>query len=134
MTHLSIGNSVLCVGRSRNVDKYYYAILKDCLSRKRGDWIASQDDVLSVGHILANEYIITTAKDMLDFVEKPWHWEPEMRDLIVDHELEQIASDMDNLLPLEAISALSWLESFGYEQKAVDALETALSEREYCLC
>jgi hypothetical protein len=119
------------VRESVNMDTYNYETLKSCLSRKNGDWVGSHDTIMTVGYILKEECVFSCIEAVFEYFEKPWHFEKEMRDLIIDHELEQIASDMDNLLPSDAISALSWLEVFGYDQKAVDALETALTEREY---
>jgi hypothetical protein len=103
------------------MDRYDYTTLKDCL--KRRDWISEHDSVHTVGTILRNDYVIITVEQAFDYFEKPWHWEPEIKEAVVAFEIEHCLKDLSRLSLTEAALALNWLEAFGFEQDAVDQLE-----------
>lgn len=112
------------------MDRYDYETLKDCLKRK--DWCNSHDNIITVGLILNNECVLDTGKQALDYFEKPWHWENDMRDLIVDYELEQMSEDLERLSYSETELAIGWLSEFDFDSKTIETLETDLEERELC--
>jgi hypothetical protein len=103
------------------MDRYDYETLKDCLKHK--DWYSSHDTVHTVGTILRNDCAINSVDQAFDYFEKPWHYEPEMRELVVEYEIRHILKDMSKLSLKDAATALNWLEAFGYDQEAVDQLE-----------
>jgi len=103
------------------MDRYDYDTLKACLNHK--DWISSHDTAHTVGTILRDEYVINSVDQAFDYFEKPWHYEPEIRTLVVEYEIEHILKDLSNLSLKEVAEALNWLEAFGYDQEAVDQLE-----------
>ena len=103
------------------MDRYNYETLKSCLNHRIG-W-DSHDTTHTVACILRDGYVINSVDQALDFFEKPWHYEPEIRTLVVEYEIEHILKDLSRLDLKGAAEALNWLEAFGYEQKAVDQLE-----------
>jgi hypothetical protein len=122
------------------MDKWDYGILKDCLktSTKLSSplkmWCNSLDTVIMVGHILDRECGFEGPCAVFEFIEKPWHWENEMRELVIEYELEQVASDIERMVIDEATEALVWLDKFGFEDKTLNALMNDISERELCPC
>jgi len=112
------------------MDRYSYGTLKDCLSRR--NWADSNDTVMTVGYILKDEYVFEGVDDVFEYFDKPWHWETDMRKIVIDYEYRHVIKDFQKLSDIDAITALSWLDKFGYELKVIDDLETDLSERELC--
>lgn len=111
------------------MDRYDYKTLKDCLSHKNGDWVGSQDTVITVGHILNRNYIFEGANEAFEFIEKPWHWETEMRDICKDYELTKLMRPILQITDIDEIRiVLDWLEAFGYEQGTIDELEESWNE------
>ena len=110
------------------MEKHAYETLKNCLSRKNGDWVGSHDTIMTVWHILKDGYIFEGVGDVFEYFDKPWHWENEMRDLVVDYELNQICDDINRLPPNEALDALDWLDKFGCDSKTIDAIGIDLQE------
>jgi hypothetical protein len=68
---------------------------------------------------------------IFEYFDKPWHFEKEMRDLVIEYELNQICDDINRLPPAEALDALDWLDKFGYDSKTIDAIGTDLQEAYY---
>ena len=109
------------------MDKYGYETLKDCL-RSKG-WANSHDTIMTVGYILRDEGTFNNDSDIIfEYFEKPWHFEKEIRDLVVEYELNQICDDINKLSPNEALGALDWLDKFGCDSKTIDAIGTDLQE------
>jgi hypothetical protein len=122
------------------MDKWDYGILKDCLktsvklSSPLKMWCNSLETVIMVGHILDRECGFEGPGAVFEFIEKPWHWENEMRELVIEYELDKVADDIERMTMDEATEALVWLDKFGFEDKALNALMNDISERELCPC
>lgn len=114
------------------MDRFDYRTLKDTLAHRKGyDMI---DTIISVGHILNREFIFDGASDAFDYIEKPWHWESDMRDLIVEYELDKVSKDLEYLTLDQAEEAILWLDLFcHFDYKTIQALLGTLEER-YVLC
>lgn len=123
-----------------------YETLKDCMKQSAKTstplkmWCASFDNVLMVARILKGEYTFTghtnddTAENIIDYFEKPWHWETDMRDLIVEYELDKVSKDLEYLTLDQADEAILWLDEFcHFDYKTIQALLETLEER-YVLC
>ncbi len=128
------------------MDRYDYETLKDCLSHTYNKydllnlnvWYGSDETVLSVARILNSEYrfsgrdTFNSVDNCIDYFESPWKWETDVRELVVEWELEQVGKDFDRLTTEEAELALSWLSEWGYENKTAETLEETLEERIEC--
>jgi hypothetical protein len=108
------------------MDRYGYETLKACLKHK--EWISSHDTVHTVGTILRDEYVINSVDQTFDYFEKPWHYETEIRDTVIEWEIDHILKDLGWLDLRGAAEALNWLEVFGYEQGSIDQLEEDWNE------
>ena len=115
------------------MDRFDYRTLKDTLAHRKGyDMI---DTIISVGHILDHEFIFDGASDAFDYIETPWHWETEIRGLIVEYELERVSSNMECLTLDQADEAILWLDEFcGFDYKTIQILIDTLEERCYAPC
>jgi len=115
------------------MDRADYETLKYCIHNK--DWCDSHDHVITVAHILKGYYIFdsTYGKDasinnVIDYFEKPWHWEKDILEIVKEYELEAIEDDFKCLTLDEAIVALDWLFEFGFELETVKSLENTIEE------
>lgn len=114
------------------MDNWDYETLKHFLRPSMVEGKDNSDIVHTVGTILVNEHALNTARDVLEYFEKPWHFEPEIKQLCADWEIDRIIPYLDLMIYEDAELALQWLRAFQFEDKAVDALEKDLSERELC--
>jgi len=114
------------------MDKYDYMTLKDTLAHRKGyDML---DTIISVGHILNREFIFDGASDAFDYIAKPWHWEPDIKELVVNYELERVDTDLAYLTLDQAEEAILWLDEYlGFDYKTIQTLLETLEER-YILC
>jgi hypothetical protein len=129
------------------MDRYDYETLKDCLSHTYNKfdplnmkvWYTSNDTMLSVASILKDEYIFSgdsisaSLNNLLYFFEKPWKWENDIRELVIEYELEQVGKDIEHLATEQAEIAINWLDHYGFDSKVIDTLTESLEER-YILC
>jgi hypothetical protein len=113
------------------MDRYDYETLKDCL--KRSNWEHSHDTVMAVGKILFDERALDTYDMIFNYFDKPWHYEPEIRELVIEWELELVGKDIEHLTTKEAEIAINWLDHYGFDSKVIDTLTESLDER-YILC
>lgn len=115
------------------MDRTDYETLKDCIHNK--DWCDSHDTIVTVAHILKGYYIFDSTyglsasiNNVIDYFEKPWHWEKDILEIVKEYELEAIEDDFKRLLLDEAKNALDWLFEFGFELETVKCLESIIEE------
>lgn len=106
------------------MDKNEYETLK--LLIKDPNWCVNGDSVLSVGNVLREERIIDHVGTAFDYFEAPWHYEPEIKDLIKEYELELVSEKFFNLPICDREPALDWMFTFNIVSK--DAYDLLLDD------
>ena len=95
------------------MDKDDYEFLKT-LPLHWEEWHSNQT---SVALILEREGYLEDAKITIEYFDAPWKWEPEIKKLIKDWEIEVFSPDFFNLsVGSERETALDWMFRYiGYE-------------------
>lgn len=89
------------------MDRTDYSLLKCYI--KNTDWCNCHSNILIVGRILKNEHVLDTVDITFDYFDRPWHFEPEMKTLIMEYELDLVSNDFFSIIPDERDVALQWL-------------------------
>lgn len=108
------------------MDNNDYEILKTCI--KNPDWYINNNNVLSVGNVLREERIIDHVSTAFDYFEAPWHYEPEIKDLIKEYELELVSDGFFALPICDRELSLEWMFKFDIISK--DAYDLLLDDME----
>jgi hypothetical protein len=91
------------------MDRDDYEFLKTLPLR----WEESHTRQTSVALILEREGYLEDAKITIEYFDAPWKWEPEIKKLVNDWEIDAYSSDFFNLsVGIEREIALDWMFSY----------------------
>lgn len=108
------------------MDKDSYSLLKHYMSDL--NWYNNYENILTVGRILKDECILNSVDTTFDYFNKPWHFEPEIKDLIKEHELDLVSEGFFSLPIYDRGLSLDWMFTFGIVSK--DAYELLFDDME----